>query len=161
MARFGLGSVIAGRWRLGLVDCVRKVLFQCLTAPAPFRLTKQFFSNDTIGQKIIANRFLSNLQGFDKSICRRGGWVKWGKGRGLSIVYSGHRIRYKNDLAGQVWYGKEQALSRLSEMVRFMLGRLEASHRRPKVVAICCARGRTAMVMVGFSLGRDRSGKGW
>ena len=77
----------------------------------------------------------------------------------MSIVYSGHRIRYKNDLAGQVWYGKEQALSRLSEMVRFMLGRLEASHRRQKVVAICCARGRAAMVMVGFSLGRDRSGK--
>ena len=78
----------------------------------------------------------------------------------MSIVYRGHRIRYKNDLAGQVWYGKRQGFSRLSEVVRFMLGRLEASHRRPKGVAICCARGRAAMVMVGFSLGRDRSGKG-
>ena len=78
----------------------------------------------------------------------------------MSIVYSGHRIRYKNDLAGQVWYGKGQGFSRLSEVVRFMLGRLKASHRWPKVIAVCCARGKAAMVMVGFSLGRDRTGKG-
>ena len=47
----------------------------------------------------------------------------------MSIVYSGHRIRYKNDLAGQVWYGKGQGFSRLSEVVRFMQERLEASHQ--------------------------------
>ena len=80
------------------------------------------------------------------------------EGRSLSRVYSGHRIRHKKDLAGRVWYAKGKGLSRLSEVVRFMLGRFEASHRRPKVAGICCARGRAAMVMVGFSLGRDGSG---
>ena len=78
----------------------------------------------------------------------------------MSRSYCGHRIRNKKDLAGRVWYGKGQGLSRLSEVGRFMLGTFKASLRRPKVVGICCARGRAAMVMVGFSLGRDRSGKG-
>ena len=76
----------------------------------------------------------------------------------MSRVYSGHRIRYKKDLAGRVWYAKGQGSSRVSEVVRFMLGRFEASHRWPKVVGICCARGRAAMLTVRISLGRDGPG---